>query len=687
MMFQSLAKHQIIVDRNLIINILLNSKFKEMRLAIRFVFIVGLFSIYNANAQQQNDQTLITLGSEKIPAGEFARVYLKNATEGQTIDSKSVEEYLNLFINFRLKVADAKGEKLDTSSAFKNELAGYRQQLARPYMVDKETEQDLIKEAYERMKYDVNASHILVAVSEAATPADTLKLYEKAIAIRNRIISGEPFDVVARATSDDPSVTSNNGVLGYFSAFQMVYPFESGVYKLKIGELSMPIRTRFGYHIIKLNDKRQAKGQVKVAHIMIASPKDASAEQQAQAKSKIQDIYKQVLNNEDFSKLASQFSQDPGSAKNGGELPWLGTGNIVPEFEQVAFSLNSDGQVSDPFQTPYGWHIVKRLGRKTIGSFEDMLPEIKKRLSSDMRSAISFEKMIVKIKKENNYKEDTLALRQFASQVDSSIFKGIWTAKNLRENKVLFNLANQKYDDQMFGKFLEQYQRKGVVGNIYSIVKKAYNEWVNSSAFTFQESILEQQYPEFKYLMQEYHDGILLFNISDLKVWSKASNDSIGLQKFYYENKENYRWGERVHYLVFSCSDQKQLGQASKMLISGKAKSVKPDDIITKLNKGKQPKITLSRYTVNIDDKEVEGYKSWANGISGIASSDNSYTFKAIDNITTNDIKEFSDCKGQAISDFQQTLEEEWIKSLRNKYPVVVDKEVLNQLINTIIKK
>jgi len=658
-----------------------------MRLVSRFIICVAMFGSVVSNAQLRNDQTLLTIGDEKIPASEFLRIYLKNNQDNKAIDSKSVEEYLNLFVNFKLKVADALNAKLDTLASFKNELSGYRQQLARPYMVDRETEQNLINEAYERMKFDVNASHILIAVSEQATPSDTLKLYEKAISIRNRIVGGESFEVVARATSDDHSVNNNNGVLGYFTAFQMVYPFESAVYKLKIGELSMPVRSRFGYHIIKLIDKRSAKGQVKVAHIMIAVSKDANPDQQAQAKNKIQEIYKQVLNNEDFGKLASQFSQDPGSSKNNGELPWFGTGNLVPEFERVAFGLDHDGQISEPFQSVYGWHIVKRIGRKVIGSFDEMLPEIKKRLAADMRNVISVEKMVVKIKKENNFIEDTLNLLPIIALIDSSIYKGKWTPLVPSENKLLFSISGKKHYQAEFVLYLSQNQSKPVFGSFHSIVMKFYKDWVNQSVYSYQESILDQQYPDFKNLMQEYHDGILLFNISDINVWSKASNDSIGLLKFYQDKKENYLWGERVHYAIYSSADEKQLAKASKMAVSGKSKGVKPEDVIAKLNKVKASPIKLDYKVANPNDKEVENYKTWINGMSIIFSKDGLSSFKQLIDVKTGEIKELADGKGQVISDYQQLLEDEWLKSLQKKYSVIINQDVLKQVIDSIVKK
>jgi peptidyl-prolyl cis-trans isomerase SurA len=658
-----------------------------MKLIRRFIVTVALFGTLVSNAQQKEDKILLTIGSEKIPSSEFVRVYLKNNQVVNIADRKSVEEYLDLFINFKLKVIEATNLKLDTSAAYKNELAGYRQQLARPYMIDKETEQKLINEAYERMKYEINVSHILIAAPEQALPSDTLKLYEKAIAIRNRIVNGEPFEAVARATSDDHSVNNNNGVLGYFSVFQMVYPFETAAYSLKVGDLSMPVRTRFGYHLLKLNDKRPARGQVKVAHIMVAVSKDATTEQQAKAKEKIQGIYKQVLNNEDFGKLANQFSEDPGSSKNNGELPWFGTGGIVAEFEKIAFGFDRDGQVSEPFQTPFGWHIVKRLARKEIGSLEDMLPDIKKKLAADMRNAVSVEKMIAKIKSENSFKEDTLLLKQIDHLVDSSIYSGKWNLPILKESKSLFTIADQKLGLDAFVKYLFKYQQNQLKGSIHFIVRKAYTDWVNQTVYDYQMSVLDQKYPEFKYLLQEYHDGILLFNISDLKVWSKASNDSIGLQNFYEKNKENYKWGDRIHYAIYTCEDDKVLGKVSKSVANRKAKGAKPEDIIAKFNKAKTKPVTLSYLIANLDDKDVADYKSWVGGISPVDSKDGKFRFREIIEVTTGDIKLLVDCKGQAISDYQQSLEEEWLKSLHQKYTVEISKEVFKLLVDDLGKK
>jgi peptidyl-prolyl cis-trans isomerase SurA len=252
---------------------------------------------------------------------------------------------------------------------------------------------------------------------------------------------------------------------------------------------------------------------------------------------------------------------------------------------------------------------------------------------------------------------------------------------------VIFTIADQKHDQIEFAKFLFQYQQKPIFGTFHSIIKKAYGDWVNQSAYNFQESILDQKFSDFKYLMQEYHDGILLFNISDIKVWSKASSDTVGLLKFYQDKKESYRWGERVHYAVYTCADDKQLAKVNKMVANRKSKGLKPEDILVKINKGKGLPVTLEYHVVNPDEKEVADYKTWVGGISNTTAKYGKSFFKELIEVTTGDIKALIDCKGQAISDYQQLLEDDWLKSLHQKYPVAINQEVLKQVVDGFVKK
>lgn len=655
---------------------------KSTRWILSAILLINLMTGYS----QQENKVLLTIGGENITTDEFVRIYLKNNQVADQVDKKSIEEYLDLFINYKLKVIEAKNLKLDTAQSFRNEYLGYRKQLAQPYLSDTEMEQKIIDEAYERMKYEISASHILVSIPEQATPADTLKLYQKALAIRARIKKGEPFDAVARATSDDPSVKRNGGYLGYFTVFQMVYPFESAAYRLPKDSVSNPVRTRFGYHIIKAHDKRPAQGQVKIAHIMAAVPQDATPEAKEKAKAKIQEAYKEVLNNEDFTKLAAKYSDDPGSSKNGGELPWFGTGRMIPEIEAAAFSLTHDGQVTEPIQSIVGWHIIKRLGRKTVGTYEEMLPEIKKRLSTDTRSASSKESFIRKLKAEYGFREDTLNLRPMLLLLDSTIYRGHWTNQTLPKNQTLFNFAGKAFTQNDFGRFIAANQRSYTQFPFKQIIRKSYNDWVNQTILGFEEAKLEEKYPEFKYLSQEYYDGILLFDLTDKKVWSRASNDSIGIEDFYKKNLSNYAYGERVHYWEYTCNDPKTAAKTLKLIQKRKEKGLRPEDITAKMGKGSTQLVTLKSKVNLPDDAEVADYKSWVNGISPITNSEGKSTIKELKEVTTGDPRPLSECRGQVISDYQLFLEKEWLDSLHQKYKVTVNQEVLSSLIDRIGK-
>ena len=284
----------------------------------RFTILsIALLSTTCITAQKSDDAVLMTIGGNRVTVSEFENVYHKNNTkESGSADSKSLNEYVDLFVNFKLKVKEAEELGLDTAKAFKDELAGYRKQLAQPYLTDKDVNEKLLSETYNRLNMDVHAAHILVKVNETALPKDTLEAYNKIMKIRARILKGEDFKKVAseKGISDDPSAVENGGDLGYFTALQMVYPFESAAYTTKVGEISMPVRTRYGYHIIKVVDSRDNRGEVTVAHIMLLNPKEDKAEEKDKIKKNIDDIYQKLQQGESFESLAKQFSDDKSSS-------------------------------------------------------------------------------------------------------------------------------------------------------------------------------------------------------------------------------------------------------------------------------------------------------------------------------------------------------------------------------------
>jgi peptidyl-prolyl cis-trans isomerase SurA len=647
----------------------------------KVVFIAAALAAQSLNLFPQNldSEVILTIGNDVVTRNEFERIFKKNNQMVEASSQKTVDEYLDLFINYKLKVAEAKSQGLDKKEAFIKELDGYRKQLSQPYLIDQESERKLQEEAYQRMRYEVSASHILIAVPEKATPADTLAIYNKVLKMRERIIKGESFEDVARGTSDDPSVKRNSGFLGYFTAFQMVYPFESAAYKTTVGKISMPVRTSFGYHLIKVHDIRPTKGQIKVAHIMISTSNDGNEAKNLEAKGKIDELYKRATNNEDFASLAREFSQDPGSARNGGELPLFGSGRMVPEFEQAAFSLQRDGQISAPLRTQFGWHIIKRIEKKEIGTFEEMLPEIKQKMTRDSRAQLSRRNFIANMKVKNKFSIDSAALKSFVKFLDSSVYYGQWKPTTDLSGKVLFQYDGKKHSiAELAAKISSQ---KALKKTPYStIANKTCNDLIEETIIAAEESRLDRENPDFFYLMKEYYEGILLFEITDQNVWGKSSNDNEGLTDFYNKNIDNYVWEKRFHGFVFTSTSEKTLKKAQKLILSKKGGNLTPDQIVSKFIVKSDTLLKVTPLHTNIADARIPNFYSWKNGLSPVTSEDNIFKFIRFDKVVENEPKPLSEVRGQVIADYQEFLEKEWLALLRQKYVVTINNEVLEKV-------
>ena len=327
---------------------------------IAFLLVLIAFSI---NAQ--SDEVLMTIDGKQITKGEFEYLFLKN-NDADEITYDDVKDYLDLYVKFKLKVVEAESRKMDTTFAFITELDGYRSQLAKPYLTDREVDEYYLKEAYDRLKEEVEASHILVEVEKGATPEDTVKAYNKAMDIAEKARNGEDFADLARKYSDDPSSESNGGYLGYFKGFQMVYPFESGAYNTPVGEVSNPVKSSFGYHIIKVHNRRPSPGEVRVAHIMKMANEEASDKQKDNAEQMIYNIHAQIKAGKDFEEMAKNYSDDYATAENGGALNWFSTGQMVKPFEKASFNLKNPGDISEPIRTQFGWHIIKLLDKRDM---------------------------------------------------------------------------------------------------------------------------------------------------------------------------------------------------------------------------------------------------------------------------------------------------------------------------------
>jgi peptidyl-prolyl cis-trans isomerase SurA len=645
---------------------------KKLIAGIILITLIGC--IKTVTAQENNNPVLMTIAGTPVTKAEFEKVYRKNNTKEGAYDMKDVREYLELYINYKLKVREAEEEKLDTSMSFINELKGYRKQLAQPYLTDKEVTDALIREAYERLKKDVRASHILINVAPDALPKDTMIAYNRIMKIKEMINKGASFEKMARDSSMDPSAKENGGDLGYFTGMQMVYPFETAAYNTKPGQVSNPVRTKFGYHLIKVADVRDAQGEIKVAHIMVKSAANAADSVTAQAKAKIDEIYTKLKKGESFEDLATKFSDDKGSAKTGGALPPFGTGRMVPEFEKAAFALKNDGDFSAPVKTSYGWHIIKRLEKKPIPSLEEKRNDLKTQVGRDSRAEISKNSMINRIKKENNFKDFPKNKDQFINALDTSLLSGEWTVDKVKGmDKPLFTINTITITQKDFATYISNHQAKKANGNPKQIANTMYNQFVEESLMSYEESQLETKYPEFKALMQEYRDGILLFDLTDKKVWSKAVKDSIGLANYYQLNKHNYMWDRRCEAVIYTCSNADVASKTRKLIKKGKSQV----EILNEINKASQLNLSIKDGKFLKGENDIIDSIPWQKGLTADMKKNNSIVFVDVLNVLEPMPKTLDEAKGIITADYQNFLEKEWISQLRAKYPVSVKEDVL----------
>ena len=680
---------------------------------------------------QSNEPVIMTINGKPVYKSEFENVYKKNNGKEINKEQKSISEYVDLFSTFKMKVFEAEANGLDTNSAFKTELAGYRKQLASPYLTDKNVNDALLVEAYERMKTEVKAQHILIRIEEGALPKDTIEAYTRLMIIRDAILkkpisatriaeyenilkkssaginkssnkkdsanyqsklnavtnlsaytnTGEdPFIAVAKKTSEDPSAAENGGDLGYFSSLQMVYPFENTAFKLNVGEMSMPIRTRFGYHILKVNDKRASQGEILTAHIMVSFAKDMGEKDKANLKTKIDEIYAKLKSGSKFEEIARQFSDDKQSAEKGGQLQWFGSSRMPIEFEKASFALQNNGDYSEPFTTKYGWHIVKRLDKKGLASFDDMKADLKQRIGKDSRTQAGKTSLIAKIKKENNFKENVMSKTPFLKVLDSTVYQGKWEAKKADKlgNKELFTIGTTKKTQNDFAKYIESHQTARAIMDNNMFLQQSYKEFVDETVINFEDAQLEAKYPEYKNLLKEYRDGILLFDLTDREVWSKAIKDTAGLRVYYSKNKTNYLWEERAETTTYKCLNDKIAKQVRGLLNKNKTEK----EIIDIVNKSSQLNLTSESVTyLKGENKDVDA--NWKKGIVSnniIDSKENKVVVLVINAILDKTPKTIAEAKGTITADYQTYLEKEWLSYLKNKYTVKVNEDVLKSI-------
>lgn len=647
-------------------------------------YLLVLFTALTLSTQvsAQQDPVLLEIDGDKVTKSEFLQIYLKN-NNNPKYDKASLDEYMVLFKKFKLKVAEAEALGYDTIPKLVKELAGYRKQLATPYLTDSAMNEYLVKEAYERTINEIRASHILLRLEPNAKPSDTLAAYNKILALRKRIQNGESFEAVATGKngSEDPSVRTNGGDLGYFTAFQMVTPFEDAAFNTPVGQLSMPVRTKFGYHLIKVTDKRKSRGTIQAAHIMIATGQNASTTDIETARKKIQEIYDMLQKGEDFEELARKFSDDPSTSNKGGLLPVFGTGTntrMVPVFEEEAFNIPNDGAFSQPVQTEYGFHIIKRISLTPVKDYESMHRELQNRVSKDERSKKTQDSFVAKLKKTYKFQDKgTKSLDFFYKNIDSlTFYKGEWKYE-IKKNKVMFVLDGNKYTQADFAKYLNENHRMIHIDVTKTMVDKKYEDFKKESILNYEEGKLSAKYPAYKALMQEYHDGILLYEIMTDKVWNLAMKDTTGLNQFFEANRKNYMWEERFDAMVYECLNKEVANQVYQMIQND---TINSKHVLEKINKDSE--LNLKVRTNKFEYSQVDYMKdqNLKKGNNAPYEFEGKYFVIQVNRVLGPVEKELNEAKGAVISDYQNQLEKDWLDELTKKHPIIVHEDVLYNL-------
>src|SRR5882762_4402084 len=618
---------------------------------------------------------LFSLKGSPVYTEEFIYLYKKNHQQPQDFTEEKINEYLTLFINFKLKIAEGKKRGLDTTQAFVKEFNTYKEELKKPYRAATDDLDRLTKEAYDRLTQEVRVAHLLIMVKPDAAPSDTLSAYRKISDLRQRALAGQPFESLSKENSEDPSAKLNNGNLGYFTALQMVYPFEDAGYKTKAGEISPIVRTRFGYHIIKVLDRRPARGEVEVSHILLRTGKG----NEARSKNTIFEIYDQLKGGRSWDELCNECSEDTSTKNAGGKLRPFGVGGLasVPEFEQVAFSLKGPGEISDPFQSAIGWHIIRLEKKIPVPPFKDTEAALKRRVARDERLTISKASSLEKRKKEFGFTEESGVKTSVLSLADSTLTKGKWhyTAGGAIQDQVLFAQQSEKTPVRDFFQWVSA-NEAGSSLSPPAYMKQLYDRFVEEKINEMEEKKLLSENPDYRMLLNEYREGILLFEIMEKEVWNKASEDSTGQRKYYGDHPDKFKAGNRVEAKIFATTDKAFREEIKKRVAAG--------DTLKEADLKKFKSVThFKKYEAK--ESQIIDQINWVPGLHD-AVVNQTYYLVEVSRLVPPGSLTYEEARAKVISEYQDSLEKEWLIRLRQKYPVKINKKG-KKIVITELKK
>ena len=649
-------------------------------MSIQKLFLGLLLTVtYTGLAQSNTKEVLFTINEKPYFTDEFSRVYKKNLDLVKDESQKDLNQYLDLFIGYKLKVSKAYKLGLQDSPQYQNELKSYRTQLSKNYFNDTKITQELVEEGYNRLQKEIRASHILILADENASPEDTLKAYKKIQDISKKALAGEDFSSLASQYSEDPSAKDNKGDLGFFTAFRMVYAFENAAYNTQKGSVSKIIRTRFGYHILKVNDVRDNRGEVTVAHIMILNPKPEDADQD-KAKNTIDDIYSKIQQGEKFEDLAKQFSEDKSSSSKGGVLNKFASGQLSSEaFENAAFSLTKPDEISKPISSQFGWHIIKLIQKHPIKTIDEMKNELETKIGKDDRSKKIVASLNEKLRKKYTSKKDTKQFALLSKLVTNDFYESKWTLpENLKDYTAPFlTIATKKIDGKTFLEFIDKQQKSGLTTKpISKLVDALYYKFLDDQLKAYYDDNLETEFVEFANVMEEYRDGLLLFDLMEKEIWEKAKTDTVGLQKFYNDHKMEHLWKNRVEATILSSTKMDMIKKALALL----KKKTEPQKIKEKLNVDTIINVMANTGVFEEGSDALPKATKYEVGISDIFKEGEYYFVLKVDKLLPAGVKTLEECKGKIINDYQQYLEKGWVDDLKQEFTVKINKDVFEKV-------
>lgn len=648
------------------------------------ILLCLLFLFSHTLISQSDSDVLMTVGDADVTVGEFRYIYEKNNGAEANYSQESLSEYLGLYKKFKLKVQEAKSMRLDTVAALREELAGYRKQLASSFLSDREIIDEIVNEVHERQKQDIEISHLLISVKPTAPDADKVDAEQRILAYKKELAGSIVFGALAGQYSEDKNSSRQRGYLGFTSAMlpSGFYEFENAIYNAEAGDVVGPVWSKLGCHLIEVKSKRPARGLIKVAHILV-KPKANTPKSDKRAEATADSIHNALVNGAKWNILVQRHTQDTKTVKQNGELPVFGISTYEKSFEDASFALQAAGEYSEPIKTNSGYHIIKLIEKVAPESKDDLKKRLKDKIKKYDRYEAAEEKLIQTIKKKSGFKENKDELSAFASNQTPEFYSYKWVP-SIQEAKPLFSIDNKSFSTTDFAAYCKENTRARSQFDkskpLPEAVEVMYQSFVNSRIMSYQEENLEEKYPAFRSLMREYEEGILLFEATKIAVWDKANQDTVGLQKFYDQNKNNYLYDKRavIGTYTVKTEDPKVLKKVQKCASKRAASKT-----MSRFNKNGTDLVQYSTRSVPIEDPTYLALQTQKNKMSEAKMDKKvgAYVFEKIASIEEPRTKTLKEARGYVVADYQDQLEKNWVDQLQKKYAVKMNEPVYNSLL------